>query len=1169
MSTRTTEFVAAITGDANGAIAALEKVKVRVQETTRAAESANTKVANSTDLLIKNSEKAARGVAGITQALYAMEAEGSAKVLALGGAVGSFADLLGPQGKVVSGVAIVTSAIVALFLQAKEKSAEATKAIEADIARLVNAGDFAAITKRLQEIEQGTAGAGFQDGRAAIRQRIEDLKSEVLLAGKSNQFYLERQRQIVEERKKLTELTREYDRFFKALTDPATSARGARGLAGQPIVTSADSVEKQAADAKAAADKAQKAAKELQKEAEAFQAAYSASLIGTLSALNEAARELDERRLKGQAELAKDTAARVRETAALREQVAALFEGAGAYQAVLTAQAQATAVAEAQAKATAAGLVLSDEQIQKIREEIAERVRLTKVLEALQSLQGRNPFDISEAVSTSGEFADGLSRAASAASGIAVAFGEAGQRMATLLTQSAQLFTNLSRAQQAGQFRDENGAEQNVGFRGALTGQAGAAGVAAAVSSSLGIVGALASLASALDIFGGRAKERARQLAELAVEFNRSLDDFAITSRTTLEEALRDNIRGANELIKQATATSGLKFDTPIDVQSVADLDRVLGLLRDGTESIPLAVAALGPFIGRLQDLRDVFAANEEALRTRVAAEERRASEDLEVRRLAATGQTEAAEAERRRLAGLREIAEAEAKFGEDSPYVDALRLVLAAEKEAAAQTKLRLQAQQRDAFGADLTAREQTLAGDDRGAFITRQEAGRSEALNRAQELFEAGTITAELFDRLKVILGEELADAIRDFDDAVARAAERQQDDLRVRTLVAQGRAAEADALRQEIADREELRGITEETLIAQIKLVQELEAEFRAAQAAAEASAQARADARSNASNRVALFDLDGADAIEERLAGYGKAFSDLFASFDLTTLDGLNGAKEQLRGIFTELSGLSDDEIFEQFGLTRNEVIAALLDLDGGFDALVGSLKSVEEQALQSAAAAREFSEQLAIDLLRARGQNLEADIKLAEDRRDTRIKQAQQLGLGAEVIAAINEIFDADVATIRARFAEAAQAPTLGTGVAGELRSTATTARARARNTTVVGDFGGLSELTAQSLAGLLREVAINTSERGAIVGALLGRLGTPSLAGLRFPSFPVGAAGAGGTIVSIGPITVHIGTVAADGLTPSEAGATVARDIAAQLGRLAAAETRFLGSAVA
>ncbi len=1142
MSTRTTEFAAQITGDASGAIRALEQVKVRVQDTAKATESANTKVANSTAVLVKNSEKAARGVATITSALYAMEAEGSARVLALGQAVGSFADLLGPKGKVISGAAIVASSIVALFMQAKEKASEATRSIEQDIARLVNAGDFATLTKKLQEIEQGTAGAGFQDGRAAIRQRIEDLRAEVQIAGKSSRFYLERQRAIIEEQKKLRALTSEYDRFYRALTDPRNAPGAPRGVAGQPIVTTANSLERDADDA---AKRATESADKLQRAAEDFQAAYSASLLGTARALAEAEQELSERADKGRAELEKDTAARVKGNAELREQVAALFEGAGAYQAMLTAQAQATAVAEAEAKAKAAGLALTDEQIAKIREEIADRLRLTKVLEALRSLDGQNPFAIPAGLDEAGQFADTVSRAASAAAGIATAFGEAGQRMAALLGQSAQLFTNLSRAQQAGRFTDLNGQQQDVGFAGALAGKAGAAGLASAVSSALGVVGAISSIGAALGGFSSQARAEAAALREAAEQFGREVrrirEELDGTSSEAVE-GLRDITDSFGKLIAEA-----IRLKKPIEEINALYGDQIRALRKFAVD-----------FASTISDAFLEATGQADQVQLRKAAE-RRDADLQDAQALFDAGFID--ENELQRL-----VEQINGIFGAVAKGIaDA-----AAEAAKAEAQRLAREAQARASFEGDVTAREQTLAGDNRGAFITRATAGNADALARAQELFDAGTITAELFERLKTVLGDELADAIKDFDAAVALAAERRQDDLAVRALVAQGRTEEAAALRQEIANKEELRGITDETLIAQIELVQQLEEEFRQAEEAALAAAEARANARQSSSNRVALFDLEGVDALQETLDGYGTAFSSLFRQFDLTKLSGIDGAKEVLRGIFNELAGLSDEEILDRFGMTREEVTAALLDTDAGLDGLASSLENAARASREAAESAREFAEAINQDFLRSTGENKQAEIAAARTRRDNRIKQARQLRLGPDVLDQIETIFRNDVSEIEKRFAAAvpvaeSQASGVLTGASGSSSFTGQ----RRGNTTVVGDFGGLSEITGQSLAGLLREIAINTGERGALVEAILGRGAPASLASLRFPTFPTAGMSNSGTVVQIGTINVQVGAISADGATPAAAGSMVAREIAAQLGRLATQEIRFLGSGVA
>jgi hypothetical protein len=1246
VSQRTTEFAARITGDADGALAALEKVKVRVRETAAATASANTTVANSTGLLVKNSEKAAKGVAAITQALYAMEAEGSARVLAIGGAVGSFADLLGPGGKVVSGIAIVTASITALFLQAKEKSAEATKAIEDNIKSLVNAGDFAAITKRLQEIDQGTAGEGFNDGRSAIRKRIELLNEEALAAGKSAGYYRDRQNQIATERAKLKELTAEYDKYYQALTNPATGARGARGLAGQPITSSADSDEAIARRAKEVMDAAKKTAKETAdaatKAAEAFKEAYSDSLIAVQSALVEADRELAELQASGIKRLGEESKARADGNTELQAQVIALGQGRAAYEALLLTQAQAQEVAKALATAEAAKLKLSPEQIDAIKAEVAERARLLKVAQALQALielDGKSPFDIPTNFDGVGKLAEDMAMVASAAAGIATAFGEAGRNIAALLGQTGQLLTNLQRAQKAGVFTDLNGKEQNVGFGGALAGRAGAAGTAAAVSSALGVVGAVVSIGSALASFGADSRERARLLRERGVEFNQALEAFAsqVSPFTGASQRIRQLQQQAEEARQKAVGASGLNdffLTRPRTSISAAELEKdaeVLSRIALSSKSKENAEAARLLAL-RYTQLSEKLRENEAEARAQVV----RNTEDLGVRELQAAGLTAEADALRVTIAARRELAEAERDVTtEGQAYLIALQAIQVAEAAAAAETRRRAAILQRlsddDTFlgGTTVERFRRSFAAlgesftDFAGVFdqfdVSTKE-GLEGAKAKIREIYETlaadGISEAErpIVDILRSILAgidgaiadlpetlDPIATALEAFGERVRLFGTSLPDQLsELRTIFSgkfgdifdeiltsadlgtdAGRAAFKDAIQAQL-DTILADGVISESerafydvLVRFFDLangaIADADAEAQRILEQATAQRQAR---RTAAANRINLFDLTGLDAFTETLQGLGPAFADLFDAFDLTTVDGITGAKEVLRGIFDELSALSDEELFERFGLTRDELVAALLDTDTGLDGLKGTLGDLADAAIAAARASAEFQDQLEQDFLRSQGRGQEADIIVAKAKRDERLKQAAQLGLGPDILAQIEGIYQADLAEIAARYAPAitaaadaasAPAPT-SSGAASGAGTSGRTTSAR-RNTTVVGDFGGLSQILAESLAGLLREIAINTGPQGALVAALTGGAALRPLSSLSFPALPV-SGGSGGGIV-IGSISISIGSLNPLGMTPTEAAGATAREVARQLGRLAAQETRFLGSGVA
>ncbi len=1230
MSTKTTEFAAQITGDANGALAALEKVKVRVQETARAAESANTKVAGSADLLVRQSEKAAKGVAAITQALYAMEAEGSSRVLALGAAVGNFADLLGPGGKVVSGVAIVSSAIVALFLQAKEKSAEATRAIEEDLTRLVNAGDFVAITKKLQELERGTAGTGFTDGRAAIRERIALLTNEAFAVGKSARFYRERQEQIIVEKKELARLTDEYDRYFKALTSQRNGPSAPRGLAGQPITTTADSDERLAATAK-------KTREELDKLEKAANDAYDAIKKGALASNAQATKSLEQyneelgKRLTLTAEQrdaeAEASANRAKTLSDLQAEFRAVMQGAKAYDEYQDAkgrnEAADAAVRDAQQRALKEGKQLSNEQVRDLRfaAQFAYDFQqsITAAVDALRT-------------TGAGALATQLGAVAQSATQIATSLGDAGKNLARLAAIAGPLFTGLGGLQDALGKRDTKGnivKGESVGIFSALRGRNGADSQAKAIAGSLAIVGAVAGIADALDVFGTQAKQKAAEMKEAARAFAIALQDFAAAANPTsgATEQIRQARLRAEELARQAIAAgggTGGSFEggvTSASLRAQAERLRAVAIQFEKTDA--KIAKNLRSIASGFDDVADSLVEVEAAARRQVLAN----IEDLGVRRLLASGQTEAAELLRAEIAIRRELETASKDVTtEGIEYYNALKAITAAETAAAAASRARAAILQRidddNAFlgGTDAQRIQRSIEGlvesfpDLFAGAFDGIDLSTSDGLARAKEIIkgfylqlaEGGITEAErpIVDFLKRLFGdidsaignlpgvlEPLAQQLEAFSERVqifgltlteqlqglgklfkGKFGETFDEILSGADLgTADGRAAFKSRLQGQLAEILADGVITDaerpyyNALLQFLGLVNEaLDDAAADAEEAAATAAGARSDRRTGSGTRVSLFDLEGVDAVRENLRGFGTAFAGLFAQFDLSTLAGVEGAKEVLRGIFQELEGLSDEEILARFGLTRDELVTALLDTDSGFDSLRSTLLATADAALAAAQASREFSDSIGDEYLRSTGRGQEADSAAAKRKRDERIAKAQELGLGQSVLDQIEEIYQGDLRAIAARYAEeagaAAPAAASSTGSRG-------TSRARARNTTVVGDFGGLSEVTGQSLAGLLREVAINTGERGAIVSALLNKLsaGVAPLSSLSFPSYPTATSGGGG--VTIGAIHVTIGSLNAGGLSPNEAGTLTARAISRELGRMAVAESRYLGSA--
>lgn len=1188
MTTRTTELAAQLTADASGLTAAFQKAQREArdlskasQDASRSAAAANQRVADSFDLTVDKARKAAAGVTGVSQALFALNADGSSRVLALGAAVGNVAELFGPAGALVTGIGVASSAIVALFLQAREEAKRTAIEIQNEIRSLSSSKDLAGLSRRQAQIFSGDTNFPLAGDNASAeeRRRARGIGEFGGLLGLEPKIKAAR-----EELQRLQLAFREANAASAAVSAPGSlgiqiggdAIRSAREALNELVATQRQLQAEYELTGNAVAKLTPRVVSQTQttiEQAEAAKRAAAASKENT-AALAKNATELERAKKAAEEEMLR-AAARAIETASrqivgliddqeklrktiqetekeelrlgvarkerlegLEEEVEAAKRGAEAYQTYLKEREREAFIEEEVAKsrelAAKKQQPFLDGQVNAIREQAGKTFDLRQEVNALTEAFGQGQLEV-------GELAEGLSQAASAAAGIAIAFGESGRRLSALIGQTSQLLTNLSRAQKAGIFTGADGKQKDVGLLGALGGKAGAGGVTSAVTSVLGVVGAVGAIAGALSAFGAGARQRAAEIAEATKAFNEGISNFrkrALGQDSQVGQSLEDASKEFKALLDEAAKKNG-GFAT---LKDQVELSRLLG-------ADQLRIAK--DFFGGIDDALSSLQGDDTAAQLRqleIATREREAS----VRALLEAG-----------VIGPDEMAQSLEK-------VRAIFDLTKQQIEETAAAAAAAQARVREAFGLDLTARERLLAGDDRGAFLTRQEISQDSARQQARELLEAGTITGEMFERLARILDGELAAALEDFDATVASAAQRVQDDIALRTLVAQGRNDEAEALRQEIANREELREITDETVRAQIEQLQQIELAAAEVAALLEEAAQLRAAARDAARNRVDLFDLEGIEAFSEVLNGYGQAFSGLFAAFDLQSLDGISAAKDQLRAIFTELSGLSDDEVFQRFGLTRDELVSALLETDSGLESLAGKLQGLANDALAAAQATAAFTDTLQDEYLRSQGRGKDADESAALAKRNARIKQAQQLQLGDDTLAQIEAIYQADLAEIAARYATALES-SAGVSSSAPVTADRTRARARAVSGGIRQEFGALSEVTGQTLAGLLREVAINTGRSGAIVEALLGRGAVPSLAGLSFPSYAPQTVAGGGIYINVGGI--NIGALNPAGLTPEGAANEMINQLMPQLmnrlgrevGRLASAEVQFLG----
>jgi hypothetical protein len=1277
MSTRTTELVARVVGDTKDVSAKLQLVRNETVQLGAAAEAANQRAAKATDdaaaatrraeaaaksaaaaherasnEFARNSEKTMRGVAGVLQAFYALEAQGSARVIALAGTVGNLAEFLGPTGKVVSGVSIVTATIVALFMQAKEKSAAATKAMLDDVRKMASAGDLAGLNRLQTSLYSGNrlfesdrydkaiVEAVNSGGLQKVRKDIEALNkalTETPPKLEEGGLAMERfnKRRAGNETKRQEALALE-----RALLKVYQETSGELDLLTQQTVGRDATMNKYRAGENAAKDEA-KAWKDLV--ADVKRVGEQIDKVMRDFTLNQ-----DIARDRTRQELDDEATAREKGLVALRAENDALATSAAAHEDLLLTRMKGAAVAAAVEKATKVGIILSEQEKDKIAQQVAESERLLKVRKALvlmQDLRLDTLFDIPASFDGIGNVADAAAQMAAASAAVAGHFGEAGDHLARMLTQSAQLLGNLSQMQRAGIFSRQEvdpsdpagkrmiDVQHNVGFLGALQGKAGLAGVTSAVTATMGFAAAVGGIADTLDIFGDRAREQRRILRERAIAFNAAIEEFAIVQRTSLQDQLRQNLANAAQVAAQAG------FANP-GFQSADDIDAIGASLRELATKTPVKEVAtnLRNAAAQLDKLSATARSNEEKLREANQSALGRLNEDLAVRRTALELGKAEGDAARNRLEFERELQGYRDRFGDAADeYIASLTAIVEAEQKAAAATARRAAVMQQleddDTFlGGDANKRLQRRVGamvqlfdESIWSAFDGIDFSTAEGLKAARKIVEGiyATMSADgviseqerqVLDFLKGFVGDvdNALAALPEVLDPIAVKLERFSDRVR---LFGMSAAEQFDELKKIFSDmpfagslvgdintdagRQNLKDTIQAQIAAllsndsldgeQQKYLDALEqflgiinaAIAEAAEEVSSQTAQARADRdgrRSWTANRNELFGIEGRDALITTMQSFGAVFTELSKEFDMSSVAGLEAAQSHLRAIYDSLVGMSDEAIMERFGMTKDEVVQALLATNNGLGALIASLLQTGEAAEAAAAATADFTDRVFEDYLRSSGQDQQADLNAAKKKRDDALQKAEEMELGADIIKRINDTYANEVRRINERYAaataqveRAASSSAGATGTAGGRPSvdSDTVTRPKTRNTTVVGDFMTASELTAQSMSGILADIRYNTGSEGAVAGILRSLGGAPSLSSLSFPAFPTRTMGSGEGVTFIvqGGISVTIAALNPEGRTADEAGRAVVAAVMREFGAEVRTTARRRGDA--
>jgi tape measure domain-containing protein len=723
------------------------------------------------------------------------------------------------------------------------------------------------------------------------------------------------------------------------------------------------------------------------------------------------------------------------------QQTAALIEakqaGEEAYRRATRAMAQDDAVRAERERRQAAGIELTKTEEKEIRALVG------KLLDLRDALEGTGNSGAKAAADETGRLADALRDVLGLGQGISAIFGEQARGIGQILTGAQSLVGALERARELGKFT-KDGVAQDVGFTGALSGKAGAAGVVGALGTIGAVAGTIVTVADALDLFGTRARERAREMAEAAVAFNRALDEFANgANRTDLERALTDNARRAEELIRQAAKASGAEFSGSFDnigdirayAAALADVGARLGDSRFGN--------LLREFAVEIDRIAAAAEANTARIRDAEAAAQRQREQSLAARAARAAGRGGEADLIELIARQAEETRQA-ARFGEE--YVVALRAVQAAELAAAQAAQQRAAEERarrsRDAE-TDLAGREARLRGDDRGATRADAEGRRSRALDEARDLFEAGTISAEVFERLVAVINGEFLRAMDDYEKALAeqaaalaRARAFALDDLEIRRIAATQGAEAAEVARRELEWRRELANITDPIVRAQAEYVQGLEREAILKAQAAEM------EKRRQEQNRA----ID----VEILRAGGRTAEADALA---------LRIERERRLA-----------EAIDEATRKRLEELFALQDQAAATQALVDARQREIEKAERLASITADVEELLA----RAEGRTFDADQLRINRDIDRRIEEARNAGAGADVIAQLERVRRLQLDALIAKFLDQGGATETG-GATAE------------RNAGALRDVGSVTEASAIRLIDyaasqlvVLREIAANT-----------------------------------------------------------------------------------------
>jgi len=819
--------------------------------------------------------------------------------------------------------------------------------------------------------------------------------------------------------------------------------------------------------------KAQQAAAKATEERKQIEADYQAQVVQLGIELAERARAATEAHAQAiresDAAFASMITVRTRSNALLQQEVTALAQGTMAAIAFTRQQQLQALIAEGLNEARQREIALTPQVIGAIVGQATQTQKLLQLREALSKWDGKSPFTIPDKdVEKADTLVNSMRDLIGVVQLVAQAFGDVGRSIAEAATGAQSIVSGLQRA---GSIKNAKG--EGVSLGGALSGNAGASGVLAGIGSIGAVIGGIGTIVGSLrGLVAGlnaKAEEQARltrAFVEASAAFAKSIKDAGLSQVQRENSALAERLA---EQIGNAASASGISGNpanlptTQLTADGIRELQRQYFQLSQTLRGD--AAKAARDFGMALNMVIENAEAAEAALRQQQQERFTQATDDVRVTILRAQGRTAEADAMQRQLDLQRKIADATNAFDGMEGLAEYIQLLKDAD-EAAAAAAAAEQARTRVAFGLDLTQRRQTLNGDERGAFITGQTIAGNSALAQAQQLVDAGTITAEMFEALAALLKDEFNDALADFDEAVRLAKQAVLDDLEIRKLVATGKANKAEALRVEIANRKELEGVTDEALRSQILYVQGLESTARA-QASLAQEQRAITETLTDIDRRRYNAELD-----------YLRALDPLKAE----ELESKQREVERAKELASATSAMVR---------TRLEELYAMEDAAMAQAKLADDMKRAADAAKDLA----NFSSDLETQWLRATGRPFDASVKELENWRETMRKNAAANGLANDATTQqrIDDIFNAKYAELIA--------DTMGAA------DSAATARATEDGVRATTNFASVSETTALrmfdvqlSQLTVLREIAAKGGAGGSGITVQITVTGSPLVA---------------------------------------------------------------------